>query len=371
MTQHPTFAIPSHLLPSDGRFGSGPSRISPSAVHKLAATETSLLGTSHRRVGIQGLVGGLRESLATLHSLPDGYEVVLGLGGATAFWDAAAFGIVEEKSAHFTCGEFSSKFAAVVTGTPHLDDPVVISAEHGDAPEPKPVDGVDVAAFIHNETSTGVLAPFSRIGDELVLIDGTSAAGAIPFDPSSTDVYYFSPQKALASEGGLWVSFMSPAAIERVEQIASSSRWIPSFLSLEIAVANSRKNQTYNTPSIATLFLMARQVTSILAEGGLSVASNRSIRSSTHLYEWSEASDFASPFVQKPELRSPTVVTIDLSEAIDADAVAAVLRHNGIVDTESYRKLERNQLRIATFPSIPTDDIEALTACIDYVADRL
>jgi phosphoserine aminotransferase len=248
---------------------------------------------------------------------------------------------------------------------------VVISTDPGEAPDPRPVDDVDVAAFIHNETSTGVMAPFSRIGDELVIVDGTSAAGAIPFDPLSVDAYYFSPQKALASEGGLWVAFMSPGAIERIETIASSGRWIPSFLSLETALANSAKNQTYNTPSIATLFLMACQVDSVLAEGGLSVAASRSLRSSNYLYEWAEASDFATPFVVRRELRSPTVVTIDFNDSVDSETVEAVLRSNGIVDTGSYRKLGRNQLRTATFPSIPTGDIEALAACIDYVVGEL
>jgi phosphoserine aminotransferase len=330
-----------------------------------------LLGTSHRRPGVRDLIRRLKESLGALHSLPEGYEVVLGLGGATAFWDAAAFGLVETRSAHFTCGEFSSKFADVVAGAPHLESPVVIPADYGDAPDPKPVDGADTAAFIHNETSTGVLAPFSRIGDELVLVDGTSAAGAIPFDPSQVDAYYFSPQKALASEGGLWVAFMSPGAMERIGRIASTDRWIPPFLSLQTALSNSVKNQTYNTPSIATLFLMSRQIESVLDEGGLSAASQRSRRSSGHLYDWAEASDFAEPFVRRHEIRSPTVVTIDFTDAVDADRLAAVLRENGIVDTESYRKLGRNQLRIATFPSIPTDDVEALTACIDFVVDAL
>jgi phosphoserine aminotransferase len=341
------------------------------SIDKLASTGADLLGTSHRRPAVKDLVASLKESLADLHSLPDGYEVVLGVGGATAFWDAAAFGLIESRSAHFTCGEFSSKFAVVVAAAPHLDDPVVIAADYGEAPDSLPVDDIDAAAFIHNETSTGVIAPFERFDDELVLVDGTSAAGAIAFDPLSVDAYYFSPQKALASEGGLWVAFLSPGAIDRVHRIASSGRWIPSFLSLEIAVTNSAKDQTYNTPSIGTLYLMSLQVRSVLAEGGLSVAAARSAASSTHLYEWAEASDYATPFVRRRELRSPTVVTIDFSNAVDADAIAAILRVNGIVDTESYRKLGRNQLRIATFPSTPTTDIEALTACIDYVVSEM
>ena len=371
MTQHPPIAIPKDLLPADGRFGSGPSRIPPSALDGLSTKGAGLLGTSHRQPGVKSLVAHLKASLADLHSLPGGYKVVLGVGGATAFWDAAVFSLIQARSAHFTCGEFSAKFAEAVRAAPHLEDPVIIAGEPGDAPDPAPVSGVDVAAFIHNETSTGVLASFERFGDELVLVDGTSAAGAIPFDPTSVDVYYFSPQKAFASEGGLWVAFMSPAAVERIHAIAGSGRWIPSFLSLETAVANSAKDQTYNTPSIATIVLMAQQVESVLAEGGLPVAAARSMRSSAHLYEWAEASGFASPFVAKQERRSPTVVTIDFVDAVDADAVTAVLRDNGIVDTESYRKLGRNQIRIATFPSTPTSDVEALTTCIDYVVGRM
>lgn len=371
MTTHPPIAIPPHLLPADGRFGSGPSRIPTASIGELASSGADLLGTSHRKPAVKRLVASLKDSLADMHSLPDEYRVVLGVGGATAFWDAAAFGLIESRSAHFTCGEFSSKFATVVAGAPHLDDPVVVATDYGEAPDPVPVDGIDAAAFIHNETSTGVIAPFKRFDDELVLVDGTSAAGAIVFDPLSVDAYYFSPQKALASEGGLWVAFMSPNAIDRVHRIASSGRWIPPSLSLEIAVANSAKDQTYNTPSIGTLYLMSLQVRSVLDEGGLSVAAARSNKSSTHLYGWAEASEYAAPFVSRHELRSPTVVAIDFTEAVDADAVAAILRANGLVDTESYRKLGRNQLRIATFPSIPTSDIEALTACIDYVVSEM
>jgi len=371
MTQHPTIAIPSHLLPADGRFGSGPSRIAPAHVDALASTGTSLLGTSHRQSGVRGLVGKLKTSLASLHSLPDDCEVVLGVGGATAFWDAASFGLIRTRSAHFTCGEFSSKFADVAKGATHLEDPVIISADYGNAPDPQPVSDVDTAAFIHNETSTGVMAPFARSGDEVVLVDGTSAAGAIPFDPSIVDAYYFSPQKALASEGGLWIAFMSPKALDRAAEISRSGRWVPPSLSLESAVINSRKNQTYNTPSISTLFLVAQQAESVLDEGGLTVAAGRSVASSNHLYEWADASDFATPFVEKPELRSPTVVTIDLAEEIDADAVSGILTDNGIVGTQSYRKLGRNQLRIATFPSIPTEDVCALSDCIDHIVNQM
>jgi phosphoserine aminotransferase len=371
MTEHPTIAIPQHLLPADGRFGSGPSRIPTASVDALAATGTSLLGTSHRKSGVRDLVRHLKTSLSELHSLPDGYEVILGNGGATAFWDAAAYGLFKHRSAHFTCGEFSSKFAAVAAGAPHLAEPEVISADPGDAPEPRYVEDVDAAAFIHNETSTGVMAPFSRFGGEVVLVDGTSAAGAIPFDVLSVDAYYFSPQKALASDGGLWVAFMSPAALDRVGSIASSERWIPPSLSLEVAIANSAQNQTYNTPAIATLFLMAHQVDSVLGEGGLPIAAKRSVASSTHLYDWAESNEFTTPFVQKRGLRSPTVVTIDFAEDVDADRLAAVLASNGIVGTESYRKLGRNQLRIATFPSIPTEDVVALTSCIDHVVGEM
>jgi phosphoserine aminotransferase len=371
MNQHPPITIPTHLLPRDGRFGSGPSRVDLVFVDELAASGSSFLGTSHRKARVRSVIRSIQEGITALYDLPDGYEVVLGIGGATAFWDAAAFGLVTNRSAHFVCGEFSEKFAAVTSGAPHLDEPVIVSAPYGSAPTPRQIDDVDATAYIHNETSTGVKAPFDRHGDALVVVDGTSGAGAIPFDVSTVDAYYFSPQKAFGSEGGLWVSIMSPSAIERIASIASSDRWIPPFLSLSTALENSRKNQTYNTPALATLFLLERQISSTLAEGGLDAAAQRSLRSSQHLYDWAEAGQFATPFVASPALRSPTVVTIDLDDQVPAADVIDVLEEHGIVDIGGYRKLGRNQLRIATFPNIPTADVEALTECIDFVVGSL
>jgi len=371
MNEHPPIVIPAHLLPSDGRFGSGPSRVNTISVDELAATGSSFLGTSHRKEGVKGVVRSIREGISALYDLPDGYEVVLGLGGATAFWDAAAFGLISQRSAHFVCGEFSEKFAAVASGAPHLSEPVIISAPYGSAPTPRAIDGVDVTAYIHNETSTGVMAPFSRQEDALVVVDGTSAAGAVAFDASEVDAYYFSPQKAFGSDGGLWLSIVSNAAVERISGIARSDRWIPPFLSLSTALENSRKNQTYNTPALATLFLLEHQISSSLSEGGLRTAAERSARSSQHIYDWAEASPFAAPFVESPLLRSPTVVTVDLDESVPAQDVMEVLQAYGIVDIGGYRKLGRNQLRIATFPNIPTADIETLTACIDFVVGSL
>ncbi|MGI9642649.1 MAG: phosphoserine transaminase [Acidimicrobiia bacterium] len=363
--------IPPDLLPRDGRFGSGPARINPAAVADLAAASSEFLGTSHRKPTVKRVVASIREGLATMYSLPDGYEVVLGLGGATAFWDAAAYGLIDHRSAHFVCGEFSSKFAVVTAGTPHLGEPVLVDAPIGSAPHPTPIDGVDTAAFIHNETSTGVIASFARFADELVVVDATSAAGAISVDIGETDAYYFSPQKALGSEGGLWISLMSHAALERIERLAHADRWIPPFLSLQTAVDNSRKDQTYNTPSLSTLWLLDWQVSHVLDNGGLAWADARSRTTSGTLYAWAEASAYATPFVTDKRFRSPTVVTIDFSEDVDADAVAANLRSNGVLDTESYRKLGRNQLRIAAFPTIDPADAEALTNCIDFVVEAM
>ncbi len=371
MGEHTAILIPEALLPSDGRFGSGPSRIEPDHVAALAATGSSLLGTSHRRPGVKALVAGAREKLSALYEAPDGYEVIVGVGGATAFWDAATFGLIAERSGHFVCGEFSQKFASVTAGAPFLADPVVVEAEPGDAPDPLPIEGVDTVAFVHNETSTGVTAPVARLTDALVLVDGTSAAGAIPIDIADTDAYYFSPQKALGSEGGLWCAFFSPAARDRAEEVARSGRWIPPFLSLTTAIENSLLDQTYNTPAITTLFLLNKQLDVVLANGGMEWAAGRASTSSGTLYEWADTSDIASPFVAKRDRRSTTVVTIDFDHTIDANELSAVLRANGIVDTESYRKLGRNQLRIATFPTIDPSDVAALTVCIDYVCERL
>lgn len=371
MVETPKITIPADLLPEDGRFGSGPSRVRTAFVDDLASTGASLLGTSHRRPAVKSVVAEIRSGLRSMYSLPEGYEVVLGLGGATAFWDAAAFGLIENRSAHFVCGEFSRKFATSVQGAPHLDSPLIIAAEYGDAPQPREVSGVDTASFIHNETSTGVIAPFARLGDAVVTVDGTSAAGAIGFNVETVDAYYFSPQKALGSEGGLWGVILSPLAVHRIETIAGSNRRVPPFLSLSIALDNSRKDQTYNTPAIATLYLLARQIELVNANGGIAWAESSSRESSDHLYAWADASEYAKPFVADTALRSPTVVTIDLSSEIPQGHVAGVLRANGILDTESYRKLGRNQLRFATFPNTPLRDIEALTASIDYIVERL
>jgi phosphoserine aminotransferase len=359
--------IPPHLLPGDGRFGSGPSRVSQQALSALSERGTAYMGTSHRKPTVKQVVSRIRSGLRDLYSLPEGYEVVLGVGGATAFWDAAAFGLIEHRSAHYVCGEFSAKFAAVVTGAPHLDEPVVISATPPGAPEPTSTAGIDVAAFIHNETSTGVRADWARFGDELIVVDGTSAAGAVPIDPSTVDAYYFSPQKAFGSDGGLWLALMSPSAIDRVGSIAAWQRWTPPFLSLQVAIENSLLDQTYNTPALATLFLLDARISDLLASDGLAGAAQVAQASSDHLYRWAEASDVAAPFVTDERFRSTTVVTIDFIDGVDASALSDHLRSNGIVDTESYRKLGRNQLRIATFPTIPTSDVEALTGCIDYL----
>jgi len=371
MAGHTDVTIPEAMLPADGRFGSGPSRINTEFVADLVETGSTYLGTSHRRPRVQDVVGAIRNGLSNMYSLPDGWEVALGVGGATAFWDAAAFCLIDERSVHFVCGEFSDKFASVTASAPHLDDPVVVRAEYGLAPQPQDVPGADVASFIHNETSTGVLAPFRRTGNALVVVDGTSAAGAIPVETAQVDAYYFSPQKALGSEGGLWVSLLSPAAVERIESLSVSGRWIPPSLSLLRALDNSRKNQTYNTPSLATLYLLGRQIEATNSKGGIASAWETSRRSSDHLYSWAERSEFADPFVKEVRFRSPTVVTIDIDTSLSADQIASTLRANGILDTEGYRKLGRNQLRIATFPNIPTDDIIALTHCIDFVTERL
>jgi phosphoserine aminotransferase len=371
MTERPGIEIPRDLLPDDGRFGSGPSRVPQYAIDALAATGSAYLGTSHRKAPVKSVVASVRSGLAALYDLPAGYEVVLGVGGATAFWDAAAFGLVASHSAHFTCGEFSSKFASVCSGAPHLDGISTVAAATGSAPVPEAVEGADAYAYIHNETSTGVLGSWDRFGDEVVLVDGTSAAGAIPIDPSSIDAYYFSPQKAFGSEGGLWIALMSPHALARVTEIVETGRWIPPFLSLATAIDNSTKDQTYNTPALATLFLIDFQIHQLLDRGGLEQALAISTASSDHLYGWAAASPFASPFVSEERFRSPTVVTIDLDDSVPADVVSLHLRVNGIVDIDSYRKLGRNQLRIATFPTIPTDDIEALTACVDFIVEAM
>jgi phosphoserine aminotransferase len=373
----PQITIPADLLPADGRFGSGPSKVRPEAVAALAEAAKGYLGTSHRRPGVRQVVGRVREGLGQLLGLPSGYEVLLGNGGATAFWDAAAFGLIETRSQHLSFGEFSAKFAAVVRGAPHLDEPDVIEAPPGTCPDPVPRADVDVYALTHNETSTGVVAPVLRPrgvdGDRnaLVVVDATSAAGGVPVEPGEFDVYYFSPQKCFASDGGLWLAACSPAGVERLERLAASGRWAPPSLSLLLALENSRQDQTYNTPALATLFLLAHQIEWILGHGGLEWSAARSATSSQILYRWAEAHPLASPFVADPVRRSPVMATIDLDPAVDADVVSVVLRRNGIVDTESYRKLGRNQLRIACFPAIEPDDVARLTGALDHVISAL
>jgi len=371
----PRIVLPAQIKPRDGRFGCGPSKVRPEALASLAGAGAAVMGTSHRQAPVRGLVRRVRDGLATLFSLPDGYEVVLGNGGSTAFWDAAAYGLVRERSEHLVFGEFSSKFADVTAGAPFLGEPVVVRAEPGSAPPVRPEAGVDAYAWPHNETSTGVMAPVRRpAGTDsgaLVLIDATSGAGGLPVDVTEADVYYFAPQKNLGSDGGLWIGLFSPAALSRVASLAASGRWIPPSLDLALAVDNSGKDQTYNTPAVATLWLLADQVDWILGNGGLEWAVARTADSSSRLYTWAEKSPYATPFVADPALRSLVVGTVDFAESVDAAAVAKVLRANGIVDTEPYRKLGRNQLRVGMFPAVEPADVEALTACIDHVVERL
>ena len=366
--------IPDNLKPSDGRFGCGPSKVRPEQLNALVTHAAPLFGTSHRQAPVKDLVGRVRAGLRELFSVPDDYEVVLGNGGSTAFWDAAAFGLVDKRSLHLTYGEFSAKFASAVAKNPFVGDPIIISADAGSAPEPQADPSVDVIAWAHNETSTGVAVPVHRpagAGDALIVIDATSGAGGLPVDMTEVDTYYFAPQKNFASDGGLWLAIMSPAALARVEAIGASDRWVPEFLSLPIAVDNSTKNQTYNTPAIATLALMAEQVDWMLSNGGLDWAVKRTADSAQRLYSWAEARPFTTPFVADPALRSNVVGTIDFVDDVDAAAVAKALRANGIVDTEPYRKLGRNQLRVAMFPAVEPDDVSALTQCVDWVVEHL
>jgi len=375
----PDIKIPTDLLPTDGRFGCGPSKVRPEAVEALLASSDPAnggpyLGTSHRQARVQFEVGALRNGLAELFALPDGYEVLLGNGGTTSFWDAATFGLIDQRSQHLRFGEFSSKFAEAAAAAPHLQEPSNLFADPGSHPLPVANPEVDAYCLTHNETSTGVAMPLQRPegADGLVLVDATSAAGGLRFDPNEVDVYYFAPQKCLASDGGLWLAAVSPAAVERIERIAASGRWVPASLDLEIALDNSRKDQTYNTPALATIFLAVQQVEWINHNGGLHWAASRCDRSAEAIYSWAEASSYATPFVSDPDMRSHVVATIDLDEAVaDANVVAKVLRANGIVDTESYRKLGRNQLRVALFPAIEPDDVAALTRCIDHVVAQL
>jgi phosphoserine aminotransferase len=364
--------IPTDLLPADGRFGAGPSKIQTSHLDALAATGSSLMGTSHRQAPVKNTVGRVREGLAELFSLPEGYQVVLGNGGATAFWDIATFGLIEKKSQHLSFGEFSSKFAKASAAAPWLEPPSVIESEPGSRPEAVAEEGVDAYAWAHNETSTAVMAPVVRPAgaDGLVLIDATSGAGGLPVDLTEVDAYYFAPQKCFASDGGLWVALMSPAALDRAARIAASDRHVPAFFDLPTAIDNSAKNQTYNTPSVATLFLMAEQLDWMNGQGGLKGMVERTTQSSDTLYGWAERTSYTTPYVADPAHRSLVIGTVDLDDSIDAAAVAATLRANGIVDTEPYRKLGRNQLRIAMYPAIDPADVEALTKCVDYVVEQ-
>ncbi len=407
-----SITIPASMLPADGRFGCGPSKVRPEAAQALAARAVDYLGTSHRKSGVRSVVGELRAGLAQLLNAPAGYEVLLGNGGATAFWDAASFCLIERRSHHLSLGEFSSKFVAVTSSAPHLAEPSVTVGDFGTCPPLKSVPDVDTYCYPHNETSTGVMVevrrpggggpdgPASSGGDNsserlggsggvtspassggsnspegddkaLVLVDATSAAGGLRFDATAADAYYFAPQKALSSDGGIWMALMSPAAIERIERISASGRWTPAFLDLKLALDNSRKDQTYNTPALATVFVTAQQVNWINSNGGLEWAASRSDRSAEIIYGWATASEIATPFVVDIAARSHVVATIDFDSRVSADAISAVLRANGIVDTDGYRKLGRNQLRIGMFPAVDPDDIQALTNCIDYIAERL
>ncbi|WDF33845.1 phosphoserine transaminase [Arthrobacter agilis] len=370
-----TLRIPDHLLPADGRFGAGPSKVRREQLDALVAAGPALLGTSHRQAPVRNLVGRVREGLGTFFGAPDGYEVVLGVGGSTAFWDVATFGLVEAKAQHLSFGEFGSKFAAATTKAPFLDDSSVITAPPGTRPEAVAETGIDTYAWPQNETSTGVAAPVRRVqgADDgaLVLVDATSAAGGLDVDVSQADVYYFAPQKNFASDGGLWLGLFSPAALERAARIAAGDRWVPDFLNLQTAIDNSRLNQTYNTPSLSTLVTLDAQVQWLNAQGGLPFAAARTADSAGRLYRWAEASPVASPYVARPEDRSNVIVTVDFDEGVDAARIAAVLRSHGIVDVEPYRKLGRNQLRIATFVAIEPDDVSALIACIDHVVEQL
>jgi phosphoserine aminotransferase len=371
----PEIMIPPGLLPADGRFGSGPSKVRPEQLAALAGPGAALLGTSHRQPPVRSLVQRIREGLAELFSLHNGYSVVLGNGGTTAFWEVAAFGLIERKAQHLSFGEFSAKFATATMAAPWLDAPTVISSPPGSHPQPRAEPGADVYALTHNETSTGVAMPIRRVpgADEgaLTLVDATSGAGGLPVEPDEFDVYYFAPQKCFGSDGGLWIALMSPAALERAERITGTGRYIPEFLSLQVAIDNSRRQQTYNTPALATLLMLAEQVDWMLGQGGLGWATARTADSSGCLYEWAESAPFATPFVTDPEQRSQVVGTIDFDQGIDADALDRTLRANGIVDTNSYRKLGRNQLRIGMFPAVDPADVQALTVCIDYLVERM
>ncbi len=365
--------LPPELVPDDGRFGSGPSKVSLDALDSLAKTGSAYMGTSHRRDGVRSVVSAIKSGLIDLYNLPKDYEVVLGVGGATIFWDAAAYSLIRHRSQHLLFGEFSSKFAAVVTGANWLAKPEIVASEIGTHPLPIPSMDVDVYALTHNETSTGVSMPIQRAGtdDSLVLVDATSAAGAMTVNPHEFDIYYFSPQKAMGSDGGLWLALCSPSAIDRIDSITQAGRWIPPSLNLANALDNSRKNQTYNTPGLATLFLLRFQIDRLNANGGLTAAASHCEQNALFVYEWAQLSSYAEPFVSNPHQRSHTTVVVDLDPAVSANDVITVLAENGIIDLSGYRKLGRNQLRIGTWPSVTYKDIQRLTAAIDYVVERL
>jgi phosphoserine aminotransferase len=376
MTDHqstPIPTLPAELRPRDGRFGSGPSKVRQEAVEALAAAAPTFLGTSHRQAPVRGVVGRIRAGLAELFDLPDGYEVALGNGGSTLFWDLATFSLIERRSQHLVFGEFSAKFAAAATAAPHLEEPQVIAAPFGSHPEPRPDPDVDLYALTHNETSTGVAMEVRRPAgaDGLVCVDATSGAGGLPVDPRQFDVYYFAPQKSFAADGGLWLACLSPAAVERTGRIAAAGRPVPAMLDLRLALEQSRQDQTLNTPALATLFLLASQLDWLNGQGGLAWATKRCDESAGIVYGWAEASGYATPFITDPAMRSHTVACVDLDPAVDAGAVTRALRANGIVDTESYRKLGRNQLRIAMFPAIEPADLDTLTRAIDWLVERL
>ena len=369
-----SISIPASLRPVDGRFGCGPSKVRPAQIDALSAAATNILGTSHRQAPVKNLVGSVRTGLCELFGLPDGWEIVLGNGGSTVFWDIATFGLIREHSAHAVFGEFSSKFAEAAAAAPHLGAPTVVRTDPGDHPTLTAIDGADIYALTHNETSTGVMMPLVRpagaASDSLVVVDATSAAGGLLWNPTEVDVYYFAPQKSFASDGGLWLAACSPAALERIRSVSATKRWVPASLDLNIALDNSVLNQTYNTPALATLVMLNDQLQWMLSNGGLAWANQRSVQSSQALYNWANQRDWASPFVTDPAKRSEVVGTIDLT-GVDANDVCAALRANGIVDTDSYRKLGRNQLRVGMFPAVDPADVMALTACIDFVAAAL
>jgi len=372
MTGRPELRIPEDLRPRDGRFGSGPSKVRVAALEALAATGTTYMGTSHRQTAVKHVVRRIREGIADYFGLPHDYEVILGLGGSTVFWDAASFGLVERRSQHLAFGEFGAKFAAVTSAAPHLEGPEVIESPPGTHPEPRADPEIDTYAFPHNETSTGVMLEVHRPeADGLVLVDATSGAGGLRVDPTEFDVYYFAPQKSFGSDGGLWLACCSPAAIERIEKIGASDRWIPASISLPIALENSRLDQTYNTPALATLFLLVDQLDWLNELGGLAWATERCDASADLVYGWAVDCPFTTPFVVEPADRSHVTATIDFVDDVDAVEIATVLRANGIVDVEPYRKLGRNQLRIAMYPAIEPSDLEALTRSIDWTVERL